>query len=222
MSKPLNATAIAATLHCLTGCAIGEITGMVLGEIFGLSSLVTIALSVSLAFLFGYTLSALPLVRNGATFGVAIQTVFAADTVSILTMEVVDNFIMYVIPGAMGAGLVNPVFWVSMAGALFVAFWVAYPINRYMIARGKGHALIHAQHEAPAEHSHHDHHHAHTHHEHQAQASPHEHTMDNRPLTYAIIAFLAGGLLVSLAATSFDRSELQMLKQESVQHRSHQ
>lgn len=220
MSKSLHTTAVAATLHCLTGCAIGEITGMVIGEIFGLSSFITIALSISLAFLFGYTLSALPLVRGGASFRVAIQTVFAADTVSILTMEIVDNLIMYLIPGAMGAGLVNPLFWVSMASALFVAFWAAYPVNRYMISRGKGHAIIHAQHEVPVEHQHHEHRHGY--HEHQTQTTSHEHTMDNKPLTYAIIAFLAGGLLVSLAATSFDRTELNSLEQQSSKHRSHQ
>ncbi len=199
-ANSLHTTAIAATLHCLTGCAIGEITGMVIGEIFGLANLVTVILSFGLAFVFGYTLSALPLVQGGATFGTALRTVLAADTVSILTMEIVDNAFMYVIPGAMGAGLVNPLFWVSMAGALFVAFWAAYPVNRYMIARGKGHAIIHAQHE----HAGHEGHHAHEH-----ESS--QHTMDNRPLAFAITAFLAGGLLVSLAATSFDRSELEQL-----------
>lgn len=206
MNKSLHTTAVAATLHCLTGCAIGEITGMVIGEILGLSSVVTIVLSISLAFLFGYTLSALPLVRGGVSFGVAIQTVFAADTVSILTMEVVDNLVMYLVPGAMGAGIVNPLFWVSMAGALSIAFWAAYPVNRYMISRGKGHAIIHPQHGA------HDDHHSETNH--------HEHTMDNRPLLYALIAFLAGGLLVSMAATSFDRGELHELKQLTRQYSS--
>lgn len=201
-STSLTSTAISATLHCLTGCAIGEITGMVLGEIFGLSSLVTIALSVSLAFLFGYLLSALPLVQSGLSLGTALRLVLAADTVSILTMEIVDNAVMYIVPGAMGAGLVNPIFWVSMAGALFVAFWAAYPINRLMIARGKGHAVIHSSRE-------------HAHHAGHASA----HTMDNRPLLYAITAFLAGGLLVSVAAVSFDRAEYEQLGTgETMQH----
>lgn len=199
-----HTVAVAATLHCLTGCAIGEITGMIIGEAAGLGNEATILLSFSLAFLFGYSLSALPLVRSGMSFGAALRLVLAADTVSILTMEIVDNAVMYIIPGAMGAGLVNPLFWVSMAVALFVAFWAAYPVNRALIARGKGHALVHAQHSNHDAH-HHDHHTHHEHHEHTTQPA---HTMDNRPLLYAIIAFLLGGLIVSLAATSFDKSEL--------------
>lgn len=206
-----HAVAVAATLHCLTGCAIGEITGMVLGEIFGLTNELTILLSFSLAFVFGYTLSVLPLVRGGLSFGGALRLVLAADTVSILTMELVDNAVMYAIPGAMGAGLVNPLFWVSMTVALFVAFWAAYPVNRYLIARGKGHALVHAQHD------HSEHHHTHTtghaehHHTARHEQAP-THSMDNRQLLYAIIAFLLGGLVVSLAATTFDRGEYEHLR----------
>lgn len=208
-----HAVAVAATLHCLTGCAIGEITGMVIGEIFGLTNELTILLSFSLAFVFGYTLSALPLVRGGLSFGAALQLVLAADTVSILTMELVDNAVMYAIPGAMGAGLVNPLFWVSMAVALFVAFWAAYPVNRYLIAHGKGHALVHAQHDHGAHREHHHEHAGHEEHHHMArlEQTP-THSMDNRPLLYAIIAFLLGGLVVSLAATTFDRAEYEHLQ----------
>lgn len=165
---------------------------MVIGTLAGLDAHVTIALSVTLAFCFGYLLSAWPLVRSGTPLTQALKLVLAADTVSILTMEIVDNAIMYLVPGAMSAGLVNPLFWISMAGALFVAFWAAYPVNRYMIARGKGHAVMHAQHR------HHDAHHSH--------GDNQQHTMDNRPLLYGIIAFLAGGLLVALAATTFEAS----------------
>lgn len=174
---------------------------MIIGEIAGLSNESTILLSFGLAFAFGYGLSALPLVRGGMSLSSALRLVLAADTVSILTMEIVDNLIMYSIPGAMGAGLVNPLFWMSMSVALFVAFWAAYPVNRALIARGKGHALVHTQHGK----NHSDH----AHHQHDS------HTMDNRPLLYAIIAFLIGGLLVSFAATSFDKTEREHLQHQS-------
>lgn len=214
-SHNLRPVAIAATLHCLTGCALGEISGLVIGEIFSLSNIVTIALATTLAFIFGYTFSAVPLMRQGASFTTALRTVFLADTLSILTMEIVDNIVMYLVPGAMGAGIVNPIFWLSMSGALFVAFWAAYPVNRYLIERGKGHALIHAQHSS--DHSHEHHHHAH--HEHaNHDMAPQQHTMDNRPLLYAIIAFLLGGLLVATAATTFDRAEYERLS-EPATHR---
>ena len=139
----LNAMAANATLHCLTGCAIGEIAGLMIGTAAGLSTGVTIALAVGLAFLFGYALSTLPLVQAGLGFFAALSLVFAADTLSILTMEVVDNVVMALIPGAMDAGLVNPVFWLGMMIALTAAFVAAYPVNRALIARGKGHALTH-------------------------------------------------------------------------------
>jgi hypothetical protein len=138
--------AASATLHCLTGCAIGEILGLVIGTSVGLATGATIALSVTLAFLFGYALSSLPLLRSGLTLRAALTLVLAADTVSILTMEVVDNLVMAVIPGAMDAGLVNAVFWVGMSISLVAAFVAAYPVNRYLLARGKGHALTHEHH----------------------------------------------------------------------------
>ena len=138
---PINAMAISATLHCLTGCAIGEVTGLVIGTMLGLSTLATIALAVSLAFVFGFALSTLPLVRNGMTFFAALSIVFAADTLSITTMEVVDNLVMAIIPGAMDAGLVNPLFWIAMPIALTAAFFAALPVNKYLLRRNKGHAL---------------------------------------------------------------------------------
>lgn len=145
-------TAINATLHCLTGCAIGEITGMVLGMVFGWSNIPTIAVSVTLAFLFGYTLSLLPLLKAGLTLVAAMPLVLAADTLSILVMEVVDNAVMALMPGAMDAGLVNPLFWLTLMLALFVAFWAAFPVNRFLLGRGKGHALLHQYHEAEHHH----------------------------------------------------------------------
>ena len=135
--------ALSATLHCLTGCAIGEILGLMIGTAAGLSNGVTIALAVALAFVFGFALSTLPLVTSGMALGAALSLVVAADTLSIATMELVDNLVMALIPGAMDAGLVNPVFWVGMAVALTVAFAAAYPVNRYLMRRGKGHALTH-------------------------------------------------------------------------------
>jgi hypothetical protein len=162
--KALNAMAASATLHCLTGCAIGEILGLMIGTAVGLSAGVTVVLAVGLAFLFGYALSTLPLLRSGLGFLAALQLVFAADTLSIATMEVVDNLVMMVIPGAMDAGLVNPLFWVSMTLALAAAFVAAYPVNRYLLAKGKGHALTHAYHghgDHEAHEGHEDHHHDH-------------------------------------------------------------
>ena len=144
----INTMALSATLHCLTGCAIGEIAGLMIGTAIGLSTGWTIVLAVSLAFLFGYTLSTFPLVKTGLGVGAALSVVFAADTLSIATMEVVDNAVMALIPGAMDAGLVNWVFWVSMMIALTAAFAAAYPVNRYLLGRGKGHALTHAYHGA--------------------------------------------------------------------------
>lgn len=142
----LASMAASATLHCLTGCAIGEILGLLVGTALGLATGATIALSVALAFFFGYALSSLPLLRGGLSLGAALRLVLAADTVSILTMELVDNAVMAVIPGAMDAGLVNVVFWLGMAISLVAAFAAAYPVNRYLLARGRGHALTHAHH----------------------------------------------------------------------------
>lgn len=139
----VGSMAASATLHCLTGCAIGEIVGLVVGTALGLSNLATIPLSVVLAFAFGYTLSTLPLLRSGVAVGSALTIVLAADSLSILTMEVVDNVVVSVIPGAMEAGLVNTLFWVSMIISLAAAFVAAYPVNRWLLQRGKGHALTH-------------------------------------------------------------------------------
>lgn len=144
----VNKMAVSATLHCLTGCAIGEILGLIIGTAVGLANGWTIALSVGLAFVFGFSLSSLPLLRAGLTFGAALSVVVAADTLSIATMELVDNAVMALIPGAMNAGLVNVVFWVGMMIALTVAFFAAYPVNRYLLQRGKGHALTHDYHSA--------------------------------------------------------------------------
>lgn len=141
--RELTVVALSATLHCLTGCAIGEITGMVLGSAFGLTDTATIALSVTLAFLFGYALTSLPLLRAGLAFATVVPIALAADTLSIATMEVVDNAIMVAIPGAMDAGLGDVLFWGALAFALVVAGTVAVPVNRWLIARGKGHAAVH-------------------------------------------------------------------------------
>ena len=132
-----------ATLHCLTGCAIGEIAGLMIGTAMGLSNAVTIALAIGLAFLFGYSLSTLPLIQAGLGFFAALSIVFAADTLSIAVMETADNVVMALIPGAMDAGLVNPIFWLGMMLALAAAFVAAFPVNRYLIDKGKGHALTH-------------------------------------------------------------------------------
>lgn len=145
-SKNISSMAVSATLHCLVGCALGEITGLIIGTALGLSNYVTVLLAIGLAFLFGYTLSALPLVRAGMKLAVVLPLVLAADTLSIATMEVVDNLVMLTIPGAMDAGLVNPIFWLAMPIALTVAFFVALPVNKYLLTRGKGHAIMHEHH----------------------------------------------------------------------------
>lgn len=141
----LNRTAWSATLHCLTGCAIGEVLGMVIGTALGWGNAATIALAVVLAFLFGYALTLRPLV-NALPLAAAIKLALAADTASIAVMEVVDNAIMLVIPGAMDAGLASVLFWASLAVALAVAAIAAFPVNRWLIARGRGHAVVHAHH----------------------------------------------------------------------------
>lgn len=135
--------AIDVTLHCLTGCAIGEILGLVIGTAVGLSSLATISLAITLAFAFGYMFSLLPLLKNGIALGTALSIALAADTLSIATMELVDNAVMYAIPGALHAGLVNPLFWIAMTLALGAAFIAAVPVNDYLLRRGRGHMLLH-------------------------------------------------------------------------------
>lgn len=136
-----NAMAVSATLHCLTGCAIGEVLGLIIGTAFGLGTGVTILLAIALAFVFGFSLSTLPLTKAGIGFTAALSVVAAADTLSITTMEIVDNLVMLVIPGAMNADLVDPLFWVSMPIALTAAFFAALPVNKYLLKRNKGHAL---------------------------------------------------------------------------------
>jgi hypothetical protein len=145
-ARSLNRVAFSATVHCLTGCAIGEVLGMVIGTALGWSNGATIALAVALAFLFGYALTMLPLVRHGLAFGSAVGLALASDTASITIMEVVDNLIMLAIPGAMDAPLTSPLFWGSLAVALVIAGAFAFPVNRWLIARGKGHAVVHAYH----------------------------------------------------------------------------
>ncbi|WP_245994657.1 DUF4396 domain-containing protein [Nocardioides immobilis] len=147
-STATRTMALAATLHCLTGCAIGEILGLVIGTAIGLSTGWTIVLAVSLAFLFGYVLSTLPLLKAGLGVGAALSVVLAADTLSIAIMELVDNTVIALIPGAMDAGLVNPTFWVGLVIALTAAFFAAYPVNLWLLGRGKGHALTHGYHGA--------------------------------------------------------------------------
>src|SRR5688500_3867036 len=142
----LTAVAISATLHCLTGCAIGEVAGMAIGTAFGFSDWGTVALAVALAFLFGYTLTSLPLLRAGLALAAVIPIALASDTLSIAVMEIVDNAIVLLVPGAMDAGLASFLFWGSLAVALAAAFVAAFPLNRWLIARGKGHAVVHAYH----------------------------------------------------------------------------
>jgi hypothetical protein len=169
----MSGMAVGATLHCLTGCSIGEVIGMIIGTAAGWSNLPTTVLSIALSFVCGYSLSALPLVRGGIALATALGLVLAADTLSIVTMEVVDNLVMLVMPGALNAGLPNPIFWVSMALSLTIAFFAAWPVNRALLRRGKGHAITH-------------------------HAMGEGTTMDNRPLIIGISAFLAGGFIASI------------------------
>ena len=138
--------AIAATLHCLTGCAIGEVLGMIIGTAVGLDNFQTILLATVLAFLFGYGLSTLPLLKSGMPIKKALTLVLLADTLSIATMEVVDNLVVVFIPGAMDAGLNTVLFWASLALSLVVAIFAAVPVNRYLLTKNKGHALTHQHH----------------------------------------------------------------------------
>lgn len=144
--RPLNRVALMATVHCLSGCAIGEIAGMVIGTALGWSNAATIALAITLAFLSGYLLTMLPIVRAGYDYKAAMSIAFAADTTSITIMEIVDNLMMLIIPGAMDAALDSLLFWGSLAIALMIAGVAAFPVNRWLIARGRGHALAHAHH----------------------------------------------------------------------------
>jgi hypothetical protein len=139
----LTRVAISATLHCLTGCAIGEVLGMIIGTALGFSALATVALAVGLAFVFGYALTSLPLLRAGLAMSAVIPIALASDTLSIATMELVDNALILAIPGAMDAGLGSLLFWGSLSFALVIAGAVAVPVNRLLIARGKGHAVVH-------------------------------------------------------------------------------
>jgi hypothetical protein len=176
--------ALSATLHCLTGCAIGEILGLVIGTAAGLANGWTIALSIGLAFVFGYLLSTLPLLKGGLAIGAALSVVLAADTLSIAVMELVDNTVIALIPGAMDAGLVNPTFWIGLVVALSVAFVAAYPVNLWLLGRGKGHALTHGYHGAEAAGG-------------WRRLLP---TIATGTLVVGILAFALGGLLVSVAA----------------------
>ncbi|MEK7626509.1 MAG: DUF4396 domain-containing protein [Patescibacteria group bacterium] len=142
----LNKTAFSATLHCLTGCAIGEVLGMVISTALGWATMPSIALAVTLAFIFGYALSMRPLLKHGLGVRRSLRVAFAADTASITVMEVTDNAFILAVPGAIHAGLATWLFWGSLGLSLFVAFWVAYPLNRYLISKGKGHALAHQHH----------------------------------------------------------------------------
>ena len=142
----INRLAARATTHCLTGCAIGEVLGLVIGTALGWATVPTIALAVALAFVFGYALTLLPLVRAGMRLRAALGLAFVADTLSITVMEIVDNGILLLIPGAMDAHLDSLLFWGSLAVALAIAWLVAFPVNRWLIARGRGHAVVHGAH----------------------------------------------------------------------------
>jgi hypothetical protein len=142
----LNRLAISATTHCLTGCAIGEILGVFLGTAFGWGNLATIALAIGLAYLFGFGLTSLPLFRAGLTFGAIVPIALAADTVSITIMEAIDNLTVLLVPGAMEAGVDDPLLYGAVALGFAIAYPFAFLANRYMIARGRGHAVVHEYH----------------------------------------------------------------------------
>jgi Domain of unknown function (DUF4396) len=145
-AQSLNRVAFSATAHCLTGCAIGEVLGVVIGTALGWGDWPTIALAVVLAFFFGYSMTMVPLLRGGLALAAAIPVALASDTISIAIMELVDNAIILLIPGAMEAGLADVLFWGSLAVALLIAGVAAFPANRWLIARGRGHAVVHAYH----------------------------------------------------------------------------
>jgi hypothetical protein len=139
-------TAVSATVHCLTGCAIGEVLGMVLATWWGWAAAPSILLAVVLAFFFGYLLTFSSVRRHGLAPRAAFRTALAADTVSIAVMELIDNSFILVVPGAMAAGLADLLFWSSLAGSLVLAFLVTVPVNRWLIGRGRGHAVVHSMH----------------------------------------------------------------------------
>ena len=145
--QSLNRLAASATTHCLTGCAIGEVLGVFIGTALGWGNLETIVLAIVLAFFFGYSLTALPLLRAGLALGAVAGLAFAADTFSITVMEITDNAVLLVIPKAMEAGLDDPLFWGSLAFSLAVAWVAAFPFNRWLISKGRGHAVVHAYHQ---------------------------------------------------------------------------
>ncbi|MEA2431688.1 MAG: hypothetical protein QOI19_2161 [Thermoleophilaceae bacterium] len=142
----LNRLAFMATVHCLTGCAIGEILGMVLATWWGWGNFASIVLAIVLAFFFGYGLTSLPLLRSGMSVREVAPLAFASDTASITTMEIVDNLFILIVPGAIAAGLTDALFWWSLLVGLVIAGAVAYPVNRWLLARGRGHAVVHAHH----------------------------------------------------------------------------
>jgi hypothetical protein len=142
----LNRLAVSATTHCLTGCAIGEIAGMFIGTALGWGNLATIGLAVGLAYCFGFGLTSLPLFKAGLTFGAIVPIALAADTVSITIMEVIDNLTVVLIPGAMEAGVDEPLIYASIAAGFAIAYPFAFWANRYLIARGRGHAVVHEYH----------------------------------------------------------------------------
>ncbi|GIF37742.1 DUF4396 domain-containing protein [Actinoplanes xinjiangensis] len=143
-----------ATLHCLTGCAIGEVLGMMIGTALGWTAAPTVALAIGLAFVFGYALTMRPLLSSGMDVRDALKVALAADTVSIAVMEIIDNTVMLAVPGAMEAGLANWLFWLSLAFALAVAFVLTVPVNKWLITRGKGHAVMHQHHHGHQQHNH--------------------------------------------------------------------
>jgi hypothetical protein len=144
--QSLNRLAFMATVHCLTGCAIGEILGMILATWWGWGDFASIVLAIVLAFLFGYGLTSLPLLRSGMSVRQVAPLAFASDTASITTMEIVDNLFILIVPGAISAGLGDALFWWSLLVGLLIAGAVAYPVNRWLLARGRGHAVVHAHH----------------------------------------------------------------------------
>ena len=146
MDGSLNRIALSATVHCLSGCAVGEVLGMIIGTAAGFSNLGTTLIAVALAFFFGYTFTSVPLLRSGMTISAVIPIALAADTISIAIMELVDNAIIWLIPGAMDAGLGDALFWGALAVALLIAGAAAFPANRALIRRGKGHAVVHQHH----------------------------------------------------------------------------
>jgi len=146
--RELTRAAISATLHCLTGCALGEVLGMVLTTALGWGNAANIVVSIALAFVFGYTLAMRPVLAAGVPFRRALGVALASDTVSITSMELMDNLGLIVIPGAIDAGLGDWLFWASLVGTLAIAFVITVPVNRWLIARGKGHALVHQYHHA--------------------------------------------------------------------------